>query len=56
MDETSLKSFTVRKKGRSRMGIRCVVKPANQQVFKKYTGVFAMSSSKIIGYKIYVRK
>lgn len=53
IDETSLKSFTVRKKGRSRIGIRCVVKTTNQQVFEKYTGIFAMSSSKIIGYKIY---
>jgi len=53
IDETSLKSFTVRKKGRSKIGIRCVVETTNQQVFKKYTGVFAMSSSKIIGYKIY---
>ena len=53
IDETSLKSFTVRKKGRTKIGTRCVIKTDNQEIFKKYTGIFAMSSSKIIGYQVY---
>ena len=54
-DETSLRLFSVRKKRRSRIGIRCAIKTTNQQVFEKYTGIFAISSFKIIGYKIYTK-
>lgn len=53
IDETSLKSFTVRKKGRSKIGTRCIIKTNNQEIFKKYIGIFAMESSKIVGYQIF---
>ena len=32
---------------------RCVVKTESQEVFKKYTGIFAICSKGVIGYEIY---
>jgi thioredoxin-related protein len=51
--EISLKSFTVRKKGRSKIGTRCIIKTNNQEIFQQYTGIFAMESSKIVGCQIF---
>ena len=48
IDETSLKSLTVRKKGRSKTGTRCVVETTNQQVFKKYIGILLCHSLKLL--------
>lgn len=53
IDETSLNAFMVRKYCRERIGKRCVVKTTSQEVFKKYTGVFAISSNGCIGYEVY---
>jgi len=53
IDETSLGSFMVRKYCRNRIGKRCVLKTHNQEVFKKYTGIFAISTSGCIGYDVY---
>ena len=35
------------------LGKRCVVKTESQEVFKKYTGIFAISSKGVIGYEVY---
>ena len=35
------------------MGKRCVIKTQSQEVFKKYTGIFAITNRKCIGYIIY---
>merc|ERR1712060_107598 len=43
----------VRKKGHSKIGTRYIIKTNNQEIFKKYTGIFAMESSKIVGYQIF---
>lgn len=53
IDETSLNSFEVRKHCYEEIGKRCVIKTNNQDVFKKYTGIFAISSKGCIGYEIY---
>ena len=53
IDETSLHSHEVRKHCYSELGKRCVIKTNNQEVFKKYTGIFAISTNGVIGYEIY---
>lgn len=53
IDETSLNAFMIRKYCREKIGKRCVVKTTSQEVFKKYTGVFAISSNGCIGYEVY---
>ena len=53
IDGTSLKTFDKRKHCYSELGRRCIVKTHSQEVFKKYTGVFAINYKGVIGYKIY---
>lgn len=43
----------IRRKCYEELGKRCVVKTENQEVFKKYTGIFAISSKGVIGYEVY---
>jgi len=52
IDKTFLNSLMIRQRGRLIIGTRCIVKTTNQEVFKEYIGIFVMSSSKIINYKI----
>ena len=51
IDETSLNSFMIRSKCYEELGKRCVVKTESQEVFKKYTGIFAISTKGVIGMK-----
>ena len=53
IDETSLNSFMIRRKCYEELGKRCVVKTESQEIFKKYTGIFAISSKGVIGYDVY---
>lgn len=53
IDETSLGSFMVRKYCRSKIGKRCVLKTHNQEVFKKFTGIFAISTTGCVGFHVY---
>ena len=43
IDETSIKSLQKRNHCYSELGKRCVIKTQSQEVFKKYTGIFAIS-------------
>ena len=43
----------IRRKCYEELGKRCVVKTESQEVFKKYTGIFAISSKGVIGYEVY---
>ena len=43
----------IRRKCYEELGKRCVVKTESQEVFKKYTGIFAISSKGVIGYDVY---
>lgn len=53
IDETSIHSFTVRNKCYSELGKRCVIKTHSQEVFKKYTAIFAISTKGVVGWTLY---
>ena len=53
IDETSINSLQLRHYCYNEVGKRCVVKTNSQEVFKKYTGVFAISIKGVIGYELY---
>ena len=53
IDETSLNTFLTRNYCYSEIGRRCVVKSKSQEVFKKYTGIFAINSKGCIGWELY---
>jgi len=53
IDETSLNAYEVRKHCYETIGKRCIIKTHNQEVFKKYTGIFAITTKGVIGYEIY---
>ena len=53
IDEASIKSLQKRKFCYSRKGKRCVAKTHSQEVFKKYTGIFAISTQGVLGWKLY---
>lgn len=53
IDETSIKSLQKRNHCYSRRGKRCVIKTQSQDVFKKYTGIFAISVNGVEGWDLY---
>ena len=53
IDETSIKSLQKRNRCYSNKGKRCVIKTQSQEVFKKYTGVFAISVNGIVNWDLY---
>lgn len=53
IDETSIKSLQKRHHCYSDVGKRCVIKTESQEVFKKYTGIFAISTKGTLGYTLY---
>ena len=53
IDETSIKSLQKRKFCYSEKGKRCVLKTDNNEVFKKYTGIFSISTKGVLGWELY---
>ena len=53
IDETSIKSLQKRNHCYSNKGKRCVIKTQSQDVFKKYTGIFAISVNGVEGWDLY---
>ena len=53
IDETSIKSLQKRNHCYSNIGKRCVIKTQSQEVFKKYTGIFAISVNGVVGWDLY---
>ena len=53
IDETSIKSLQKRNHCYSERGKRCVIKTQSQEVFKKYTGIFAISVNGVEGWELY---
>jgi transposase len=53
IDETSIKSLQKRNHCYSRKGKRCIIKTQSQEVFKKYTGIFAISIDGVIDWDLY---
>lgn len=51
--ETSVKSLQKRNHCYSEKGKRCVIKTQSQEVFKKYTGIFAISVNGVVGWDLY---
>ena len=55
IDETSIKSLQKRGHCYSSRGKRCVIKTQSQEVFKKYTGIFAISVDGVIEWDLYAK-
>ncbi len=53
IDETSVNSLQLRHHCYNEVGKRCVIKTNSQEVFKKYTGIFAISINGVEGYELY---
>ena len=53
IDESSIKSLQKRNHCYSEKGKRCVIKTQSQEVFKKYTGVFAITVNGVIHWDLY---
>ena len=53
IDESSINSLQKRNHCYSELGKRCVIKTNSQEVFKKYTGIFAISIKGVLGYELY---
>ena len=53
IDETSINSLQLRHHCYNEVGKRCVIKTNSQEVFKKYTGIFAISINGVEGYELY---
>ena len=53
IDETSVSAFQKRNHCYNDIGKRCVIKTQSQEVFKKYTGIFAISTNGMIGGTLY---
>ncbi len=56
IDETSIKSLQNRNHCYSEKGKRCVIKTQSQEVFKKYTGIFAISVNGVAVWDLYEKK
>ena len=52
-DETSIKSLEKRHHCYSEKGKRCVIKTQSQEVFKKYTGIFAINVNGVVDWDLY---
>jgi transposase len=53
IDETSIKSLQKRNHCYSEKGKRCVIKMQSQEVFKKYTGIFAINVNGVVDWDLY---
>jgi transposase len=53
IDETSINALQMRNRCYSRRGTRCVIKTYSQEVFKKYTAIFAISTAGVLGWELY---
>ena len=53
IDESSINALQNRYHCYNDVGKRCVIKTQSQEVFKKYTGIFAISSNGVEGWELY---
>lgn len=53
IDETNINGLQKRKHCYNDIGKRCIIETNSQDVFKKYTAIFAISMSGLIGWKLY---
>ena len=53
IDETSIGSLQKRKHCYNKLGKRCIIKTNSQEVFKKYTGIFSISTECVLVWDLY---
>ena len=53
IDETSISGLQARYHCYEKIGKRCIIKTQSQDVFKKYTAIFAISSKGVEGFELY---
>ena len=53
IDETSINALQKRHNCYNTIGKRCTLKTQSQEVFKKYTGIFAISTKGVLGWELY---
>jgi transposase len=53
IDETSINALQIRNHCYNEVGKRCTIKTQSKDVFKKYTAIFAISTSGVIGWDMY---
>ena len=53
INETSIGSLQKRKHCYNKLGKRCIIKTSSQEVFKKYTGIFSISTEGVLGWDLY---
>jgi transposase len=53
IDETTINSLQKRHFCYSEIGKRCIIKTQSQDVFKKYSSIFAITTNSVIGWDIY---
>ena len=53
IDETSINALQIRNHCYNEVGKRCTIKTQSQDVFKKYTAIFAISTTSVIGWELY---
>ena len=53
IDKTSINALQKRNHCYNDVGKRCVIKTRSQEVFKKYTAIFAINYKGVIGYNLY---
>jgi len=53
IDETSINALQKRHHCYNTIGKRCTLKTQSQEVFKKYTGIFAISTKGVLGWELY---
>jgi hypothetical protein len=53
IDEISIKSLQKQNHFYNELGKRCVIKTQSQEVFKKYTGIFAISVDGVVEWELY---
>jgi len=53
IDETSISGLQIRYHCYEKIGKRCIIKTHSQDVFKKYTAIFAISSKGVEGFELY---
>jgi len=55
LDETSISGLQKRHHCYNDLGKQCIIETNSQEVFKKYTGIFAISNTGLIGWKLYLK-
>jgi exonuclease III len=53
INETSINALQKRHHCYNKLGKRCIIKTSSQEVFKKYTGIFSISTEEVLDWDLY---